>query len=195
MDSLYLPKLKSENSKRTTFLATYRQQSFSLPVDSIIYYILMNPTSPEAYQKLIQSCKYFFINNPILVTLNFIFNSKNGCHTLINETPFSLNNVGSKFWIVDSITVGNNDSYKACSLSTIISKIYQCDAKKVTFWNQNTRILYKDFIFVSSKCKELHLLNAAIMYEDDSIVTLEKIVEALPKLKILAVGVILLKIS
>uniref|UniRef100_A0AC34FM67 Uncharacterized protein n=1 Tax=Panagrolaimus sp. ES5 TaxID=591445 RepID=A0AC34FM67_9BILA len=42
------------------------KQYFNLP-ESVMYYIAMNPSTPEVYLKLIQSCKYFFEKNPILV--------------------------------------------------------------------------------------------------------------------------------
>ena len=44
-------------------------QRFSIP-SSFIYYMAKNPTSLPVYQKLIQSCKYFFAKNPIIVVFN-----------------------------------------------------------------------------------------------------------------------------
>ena len=41
-------------------------QRFSIP-QSILYYVTKDPTSPSLYQKFIQSCKYFYAKNPILV--------------------------------------------------------------------------------------------------------------------------------
>ena len=41
-------------------------QRFSLP-RPIICYVSKNPSSAYAYQKLIQSCKYFYLQNPITV--------------------------------------------------------------------------------------------------------------------------------
>ena len=41
-------------------------QRFSIP-SSILYYITKDPTSPTVYQKLTQSCKYFYEKNRLLV--------------------------------------------------------------------------------------------------------------------------------
>uniref|UniRef100_A0AC34FWQ4 Uncharacterized protein n=1 Tax=Panagrolaimus sp. ES5 TaxID=591445 RepID=A0AC34FWQ4_9BILA len=65
-------KLKADNSMNSVssqkfyFTGPYSLQEWSLP-DSFMYYIAMNPKSAEVYQKLVKSCKFFYIKNPILV--------------------------------------------------------------------------------------------------------------------------------
>uniref|UniRef100_A0AC34FVH5 Uncharacterized protein n=1 Tax=Panagrolaimus sp. ES5 TaxID=591445 RepID=A0AC34FVH5_9BILA len=60
-------------SKRARFLSTYRRdQEWSLP-ESIIHYMAMNPKKADVYEKLIESCKYFFVQNPIIVAERFAY--------------------------------------------------------------------------------------------------------------------------
>uniref|UniRef100_A0A914PBQ5 Uncharacterized protein n=1 Tax=Panagrolaimus davidi TaxID=227884 RepID=A0A914PBQ5_9BILA len=73
------------NSKRAKFMATYRHQNFSMP-DSFVFYIAKNPKTWKLYQKMVKTCKYFFVKNPILVIdkhLNY-YDSQ----WTIEETPY-----------------------------------------------------------------------------------------------------------
>uniref|UniRef100_A0A914NYM6 Uncharacterized protein n=1 Tax=Panagrolaimus davidi TaxID=227884 RepID=A0A914NYM6_9BILA len=58
--------------KQLHFRGPYRRQNWSLSY-LIIGYITKNPSNAKAWEKLIQSCKYFFAKNPIIVAdyLNF----------------------------------------------------------------------------------------------------------------------------
>uniref|UniRef100_A0AC34FGX2 Uncharacterized protein n=1 Tax=Panagrolaimus sp. ES5 TaxID=591445 RepID=A0AC34FGX2_9BILA len=57
---------KSVPKKKIYFTGPHGRREWSLP-DSIMYYMAMNPKSAEVYQKLVKSCKYFYIKNPIVV--------------------------------------------------------------------------------------------------------------------------------
>uniref|UniRef100_A0AC34FN25 Uncharacterized protein n=1 Tax=Panagrolaimus sp. ES5 TaxID=591445 RepID=A0AC34FN25_9BILA len=64
-----------DKSIKARFYASYRHQEFSLP-DSIMHYMAMNPKNAKIYQKLIRSCKYFFVKNQILVISSLQYDSK-----------------------------------------------------------------------------------------------------------------------
>uniref|UniRef100_A0A914PK92 Uncharacterized protein n=1 Tax=Panagrolaimus davidi TaxID=227884 RepID=A0A914PK92_9BILA len=49
-----------------------------------MYYITMNPKTPKVHQKLIKTCKHFFIKNPILVVFELCFDDENGWHAMFN---------------------------------------------------------------------------------------------------------------
>uniref|UniRef100_A0AC35F1W4 Dopey N-terminal domain-containing protein n=1 Tax=Panagrolaimus sp. PS1159 TaxID=55785 RepID=A0AC35F1W4_9BILA len=49
------------------FLSTVRYQDFSIP-EHIVYYMIKNCSNLEVYEKLIQTCKYFFVNNTICLS-------------------------------------------------------------------------------------------------------------------------------
>uniref|UniRef100_A0A914YWR1 Dopey N-terminal domain-containing protein n=1 Tax=Panagrolaimus superbus TaxID=310955 RepID=A0A914YWR1_9BILA len=58
-------KLKSETPIiESSFFSSVRHQQFSIP-EHIVYYIIKNYKKLDVYEKLIETCKYFFINNPI----------------------------------------------------------------------------------------------------------------------------------
>uniref|UniRef100_A0AC34FIB0 Uncharacterized protein n=1 Tax=Panagrolaimus sp. ES5 TaxID=591445 RepID=A0AC34FIB0_9BILA len=175
--------------KKASFLSSYRIQSFSLP-DSIMFYMAKNPPSAEIYQKLIQSCKYFFVKNPLLVVSELHLGYRNGWHTCGDEEKIDLKNIPHKLWISRNLNVVVNCGIvhiDACNgqdrffVSSLISKFYRCDVTKLTLQRQT--ISFKDFIFLASNVESLQLTNALnILNEDGSVATLEKIVEALPKL-------------
>uniref|UniRef100_A0A914QUQ0 Uncharacterized protein n=1 Tax=Panagrolaimus davidi TaxID=227884 RepID=A0A914QUQ0_9BILA len=161
-------------SKREQFLSTYQHQSFSLPHDSIMFYILKNPKTPEIYQKMIKCCKYFFIKNPILVVLQLKYRGEHGWYSDYNdynEKPvIEFKNISSKIWITTEIRI----SYTFTSMP----KVYQNDAKYIFIYN--TSICHKDFIFLAGKCQNIKLTYCNVM-NDSTTVFLETIVASLPK--------------
>uniref|UniRef100_A0AC34FIE2 Uncharacterized protein n=1 Tax=Panagrolaimus sp. ES5 TaxID=591445 RepID=A0AC34FIE2_9BILA len=164
---------------KAEFLKTYRRQAFSLP-DSIMHYMAMNPSSTEVYQKLVQSCKYFFVKNPILVVSGLRYRS-NGWETFSNGEwkDIDLSNISSKLWITDRFFVyPNNDNNIA---SSIVPKIYQCNVKKVVLWDQI--LSYDEFMVLAPAVEHLDFLRVSVKYVDCTIVPLEKLVEQLSKAK------------
>ena len=80
------------------------QQRFSLP-PSIIYNMAKNPISPSGYQKLTQTCKYFYARNPIIV-VDFIWLFDDSFHVYLNKDkhPYRIRNARQilcKFWYND----------------------------------------------------------------------------------------------
>uniref|UniRef100_A0AC34FP28 Uncharacterized protein n=1 Tax=Panagrolaimus sp. ES5 TaxID=591445 RepID=A0AC34FP28_9BILA len=172
----------SENSSKkfpskAEFLKTYRRQAFSLP-DSIMHYMAMNPSSAEVYQKLIQSCKYFFVKNSILV-LRVMYYKRNGWKTFINGKwkDIVLSNNPSKLWITNSLTVFFvNDNAVA---SSIIPKFFQCNVKKLILWDQI--LSYDQFMVLAPAVEYLEFIRVTVKYGDGTIVPLEKLFEQLSK--------------
>uniref|UniRef100_A0AC34G8N3 Uncharacterized protein n=1 Tax=Panagrolaimus sp. ES5 TaxID=591445 RepID=A0AC34G8N3_9BILA len=166
-------------SKRASFLATYRRdQDFSLP-DSIMFYIAKNPSSAKVYQKMIQSCKYFFVQNPILVFSHLHCCYETKWETFSNNMPVSLDETFSKIWVTDEIFVDNLSSTEQNSFSSIVSKIYRSDIKELSLMNQF--ISFADLIFLTSKCEMSVIFGGENGEEFD--VPFEKILEVLPKLR------------
>uniref|UniRef100_A0AC34G5E2 Uncharacterized protein n=1 Tax=Panagrolaimus sp. ES5 TaxID=591445 RepID=A0AC34G5E2_9BILA len=165
---------KNGPSKRARFLSTYRRnQDWSLP-ESIIYYMAMNPKNAKVYEKLVHSCKYFFVKNPILVADRFDYDRVDGkwIHFVCRGrdcTKFS--SVSSKFWITKEFTQ---------SFSSILSKFYRVDVKELNISNQH--ISLDDFVFLASNVKYMRLWHTTVKNADSSIVPFEKLVKLLPKL-------------
>uniref|UniRef100_A0A914PYL4 Uncharacterized protein n=1 Tax=Panagrolaimus davidi TaxID=227884 RepID=A0A914PYL4_9BILA len=162
-------------------METFCQQSFSLPSDSIIYYILMNPSTPELYQKLIQICKYFFINNPILIVPEVYFTGEDLLEFKLNENFF--HKISSKIWITDIIHIYQpyTKSDEEYIIPFIKPKVYRNDVKSIEIGIKN--MFLDDFIFISSKAETVLLWPFSLINEDGSIVPLEKIIENLSAVK------------
>uniref|UniRef100_A0AC34F2C5 Uncharacterized protein n=1 Tax=Panagrolaimus sp. ES5 TaxID=591445 RepID=A0AC34F2C5_9BILA len=162
---------------KAEFLKTYLRQAFSLP-DSIMHYMAMNPPSAEVYQKLIQSCKYFFVKNSILVLPSYY--EINGWGTMVNGElkDIDLSNNPSKLWITDTFNLIKSDNTIA---SSIISKIYQCNVKNLQLHCQI--ITYDEFLILAPAVEHLSFAGVVVKYDDGTIVLFEKLVEQLPKVK------------
>uniref|UniRef100_A0A914PL00 Uncharacterized protein n=1 Tax=Panagrolaimus davidi TaxID=227884 RepID=A0A914PL00_9BILA len=95
------------SSKHVQFYSTYfSRQNFSLP-NNIIYYILKNPKSAKFYQKMVQSCKYFFIKNPIIVIdTKLWFCDENRWET--ESKQYDITKVTCKFWITGDLFIESN---------------------------------------------------------------------------------------
>uniref|UniRef100_A0AC34GRT7 Uncharacterized protein n=1 Tax=Panagrolaimus sp. ES5 TaxID=591445 RepID=A0AC34GRT7_9BILA len=194
-------KRKAENekiavtpSKKARFYSSYRRQNFSLP-DSIMFYIAKNPSSVNVYQKLIKSCKYFFVRNPIIV-LSELCNDYEGWQTSIQNVssreggrimyPFvsiqniDINNTCAKFWITDGFKVDGSYVKNNRIMSSIIPKIYRCDAERLYLSNQI--VFLDELMFLGLNVgDDLNLDSVIVKNEDDTVVALEKLVELFPQ--------------
>uniref|UniRef100_A0A914QN90 Uncharacterized protein n=1 Tax=Panagrolaimus davidi TaxID=227884 RepID=A0A914QN90_9BILA len=139
----------------------------------------MYPSNPNGYQKLIKSCKYFFAKNPVLV-IDYVYEGENKKWTAtLNETQkyIDFTNVSNKFWIIDVF-----DGYHAKTfVSSIIPKLYKCDVKDLRLMDDI--ITFEDFLLLSSNVRKIALYRNTIKKENGEIVSLEKIVKVLDKLK------------
>uniref|UniRef100_A0A914QH13 Uncharacterized protein n=1 Tax=Panagrolaimus davidi TaxID=227884 RepID=A0A914QH13_9BILA len=165
------------NSKRAKFMATYRHQNFSMP-DSLVFYIAKNPKTAELYLKMVKTCKYFFVKNPILVI------DKQLCYYdsqfTIMRIPYDMNKTTFKVWIAHSLFVFPEYSITAETkdqniVTSIIPKLYRCDAFSLSLFKQV--ISYHDLPLLTSSAEMIYFDQVVIKHEDGSNVDVQKIVE------------------
>uniref|UniRef100_A0AC34FLZ3 Uncharacterized protein n=1 Tax=Panagrolaimus sp. ES5 TaxID=591445 RepID=A0AC34FLZ3_9BILA len=162
------------------------RQHFALP-ESIMYYMAMNPSSAEVYKKLIQTSKYFFEKNPILVAEDIcnIYGVTEICSNIecrgfgVCCVKIDLKKISSKFWFTNGLYLHDNDTQY--SFSMLCSKIYRCENSILTLYNQH--LMYDEFKFLASSATNVTLGNVKITNNDGSTVMLEKILEAVPKIE------------
>uniref|UniRef100_A0A914PED2 Uncharacterized protein n=1 Tax=Panagrolaimus davidi TaxID=227884 RepID=A0A914PED2_9BILA len=167
-------------SKRDQFYSAYHSQDFALP-DSIIFYIAKNPKNAQMYLKMIQTCKYFFVKNPILVVPELIYTDSKwngGCREM-SFKKLSIDNVACKFWPTNQLRIRSFISNAFAS--SFIPKMYQCDVKDLFIFSQI--ISYHDFLLLSPSAVLMSCKNVTIKYDDGKMVELEKLVEAATKVQ------------
>uniref|UniRef100_A0AC34GS86 Uncharacterized protein n=1 Tax=Panagrolaimus sp. ES5 TaxID=591445 RepID=A0AC34GS86_9BILA len=167
------------SSKKIYFTGPYRRQEWSLP-DSVMYYMAMNPKSAEVYQKLVKSCKYFYIKNPILVVESLIYEKEKWQISCGKET-IDLVNVTPKFWITDDLDATHYASVNPNLVSSIIQNIYKCDARLVFLRHQV--ISFDDFCFLASNIEKFYSYNTIVKDENGSNLAFEKLFQILSKVQ------------
>uniref|UniRef100_A0A914PRL1 Uncharacterized protein n=1 Tax=Panagrolaimus davidi TaxID=227884 RepID=A0A914PRL1_9BILA len=167
---------------RVQFLSTYRRQRFAFP-DPIMEYIAKNPQFAEDYQKLIESCKYFFIKNPILVIRDLRYKSGKGWQTRSSVSggwrKIDANKLSSKLWITGSLDVNATTYDDKYVLYFMIPKIDECQADRLKLVKQY--ILYEELDILGTFAKYVCLKGSVVKYQNGENVELEKIVEVFPK--------------
>uniref|UniRef100_A0AC34FGM9 Uncharacterized protein n=1 Tax=Panagrolaimus sp. ES5 TaxID=591445 RepID=A0AC34FGM9_9BILA len=162
------------------------KQHFSLPY-SIMYYMAKNPSSAEAYNKLIQCCKYFFEKNPILVAADLF------CETTLCSNPqcdgdneerccanIDLNKLSSKIWLTNNLSLAEDNISIFASL--IVPKLYRW--KSVKFFLIQNGLMYNDFKSYAALLTDIDFYVTRIIDDDDgSVVMLDKILEATINIK------------
>uniref|UniRef100_A0A914QPW3 Uncharacterized protein n=1 Tax=Panagrolaimus davidi TaxID=227884 RepID=A0A914QPW3_9BILA len=168
-------------SKRAKFYSTYISgQNFALP-GTIMFYILMNPKTAALYQKLIKTCKYFFVKNPILIVYGLRYN---GDKWIVDEKPFDLSKLTCKVWNTYYLNIELTTSVKTGNqrlLSSLMQKLYRCDAKELTLSYQV--LSFRDLYILISSAKVISFYNVTIKNENGSNVALEKVFEIAVKAK------------
>uniref|UniRef100_A0A914RAX6 Uncharacterized protein n=1 Tax=Panagrolaimus davidi TaxID=227884 RepID=A0A914RAX6_9BILA len=162
--------------KRTKFMATYRQQNFSMP-DSVIFYIAKNPKTAALYLKMVKTCKYFFVKNQIIVIDRLhTFRGK----WMVKEKSLDLTKYNCKYWITDQI-------YASCKniLLPFFPKLYQCDAKNLLLHSQVVSFI--DLSLLISSAEKIYLYDVVVRHTDSSDVPLEDIVAIAVKAKEISV--------
>uniref|UniRef100_A0A914PVD1 Uncharacterized protein n=1 Tax=Panagrolaimus davidi TaxID=227884 RepID=A0A914PVD1_9BILA len=154
--------------------------------ESMIYYIAKNPSSAKVYQKMIQSCKYFFEKNPVLVASELKACNDN-VNSLIcsNKTDECKKNKGkccvkidvaklsSKIWLRDELDI----AYGAKNYTSLLSsKLYRCEIYRLEICNKV--IMFDDLQLLSSSAKEIILQKNSIIYNCGKVVMLDKIIES-----------------
>uniref|UniRef100_A0AC35FQY5 Uncharacterized protein n=1 Tax=Panagrolaimus sp. PS1159 TaxID=55785 RepID=A0AC35FQY5_9BILA len=161
------------------FHGPYRPQNWSLP-DSVIYYIAKNPSNAKAWQKLIQSCKYYFTKNPVFVIDSLSICWQNMWKASLNgfQKDLAFANLPCKLWIINEISQPFNECSSKC-ISSIVPNIYKCDATILNLAGQI--ISYNEFLFLSTNVENIVLDCVTVKNENGTIVPLENLVKVLPK--------------
>uniref|UniRef100_A0A914PQF1 Uncharacterized protein n=1 Tax=Panagrolaimus davidi TaxID=227884 RepID=A0A914PQF1_9BILA len=154
-------------SKRARFYATYHRQNFSMP-DSVIFYVAKNPKTAELYLKMVKTCKYFFIKNPIIIISNL---DADGGEWRSDDVPLNLTKYNCKYWITDGIYASARGLVNI--FLSIIPKLYQCDAESL--WLSDQIISFNDLSLIISSAEEIRFTNVIVKHADSSDVPLEDI--------------------
>uniref|UniRef100_A0AC35GI89 Uncharacterized protein n=1 Tax=Panagrolaimus sp. PS1159 TaxID=55785 RepID=A0AC35GI89_9BILA len=150
-----------------------KKQDWGYP-ESMIHYIAKNPSSAKVYQKMIQSCKYFFENNPVLVVSKLeAFQENEKCDICSNKTNECKKNKGkccvridiakvsSKFWLLDEFDIGKSAQN---FFSVFCSKMYRCEINRLGIWKMV--IVFDDLQLLTSSAKQITLWRNSITYND-----------------------------
>lgn len=167
-------KNKSKSLRYVRFSGPFHHQNWPFP-DSMIYYILKNPISTKVYQKMIQTCKFFYCKNPIAVFPKLI-----SWHNSWNQhlSSYNFKSISAKWWITHTFEMRcGSDIF----LSSLIPRIYRSDIKWLILHDQN--ISWSDFSFLSSTAEMIHCSDSVIKEADGTEVLFEKVVAAAPKIK------------
>ena len=168
------------------------RQKFSLP-ESIIFYIRKNPTSHRVWKNLIQTCKYFYSKNPIVVASHICPGVVTSWKACLDSSWNNIQNSGRisyKLWMAGSLTAflqESDDAERALRcvprISKLLPRIYRCDLKHLNL--ENDSLSYKEFCFLtSSKMVEtLKLRYMVIKHDNGSMVEFDDIFIRTPLLK------------
>uniref|UniRef100_A0A914Q485 Uncharacterized protein n=1 Tax=Panagrolaimus davidi TaxID=227884 RepID=A0A914Q485_9BILA len=160
-------------SNRNRAFESFHRQSFPFR-NSIIRYISKNPASPKIYQKLIKSCKYFFVENPVLLTTKLRYNFKWKAEFNGIRKEVKIDNLPCKLWITSDIFVLAFSEKTV--VSSIVSKIYRCDSESLTLQRQT--ISSDELLILSSNVLALCLVEVIVTNRNGSILVFEKLFNA-----------------
>uniref|UniRef100_A0AC34F9J8 Uncharacterized protein n=1 Tax=Panagrolaimus sp. ES5 TaxID=591445 RepID=A0AC34F9J8_9BILA len=155
-------------------------QDFSLP-NPIIKYIIEKPSLPKAYNKLIQTCKYFFATNPIFV-VHCIHASengqwktcicKNGCQRPHERTQIiTFENPVVKLWITHKLAIWIPSPQNLISVLT--PKLYIFDIPHVVLHDQIIR--YNDFKNLYFSTNFVLFKDVIVKYDDGRMLAFEEV--------------------
>uniref|UniRef100_A0AC35GL93 Uncharacterized protein n=1 Tax=Panagrolaimus sp. PS1159 TaxID=55785 RepID=A0AC35GL93_9BILA len=159
---------------------TSKRQYFSIP-EKIVYYAAKNATSLAMFQKLLHTCKYFFIVNPVVIVPMLT------CYSGIWEACY----YGGKkcFQFKDSQTFNfkiwtpHYFTNLHCNVSQIFPWIYKNDANIIQFGPNMPCLTFDEFMYIAGNAKMLRMFSGSVKYSNGENVLLEDIVKNLPKLK------------
>uniref|UniRef100_A0AC35GHJ5 Uncharacterized protein n=1 Tax=Panagrolaimus sp. PS1159 TaxID=55785 RepID=A0AC35GHJ5_9BILA len=136
--------------RKSLFNGTYHNQDFAFP-GSLMYYVAKNPLSPKVYRKLIKSCKFFFVENPILVLYNLYY-AKNGWVTWSNgsRAKVDLKNGSEKYWVAEYFGAC---STRASIAASIVPRISRCNIQRLSLASQI--ISYNDLMVLAKDVEDL----------------------------------------
>uniref|UniRef100_A0AC34FI99 DUF38 domain-containing protein n=1 Tax=Panagrolaimus sp. ES5 TaxID=591445 RepID=A0AC34FI99_9BILA len=159
------------------------KQYFSLS-PLLIYYIAKNPSTPKCYNKLIQTCKYFFEKLPLLtvryaedeiICTNEIDECWNNFQKCCVKTDIT--KVFSQIWLTEFVTF----CYKDINLaSKFCSKVFRCEIDEILLVKNMT---FEDFKFLASNAKKFDLYDFQIIRKNGNLVLLDSILEVVPNVE------------
>ena len=143
-----------------------------------------NPTTPETYEKLIRTCKYFYSKNPIIVVSrieiwkNHFHISKNQKH---KQCPMisNLNQISCKFWVTGQVCVADSLNF---AISILREKVLQM--KSLKFMRMYVPIDTIASIKAVKLVKELVCFHLVPEYADGTLMPVEKVFESFPNLEV-----------
>uniref|UniRef100_A0A914PHU7 Uncharacterized protein n=1 Tax=Panagrolaimus davidi TaxID=227884 RepID=A0A914PHU7_9BILA len=148
--------------------------------------MLKNPKSSKLWKKLIQSCKWFFDKNPIVVIQCLHFdnfykiNGVSTCSTQhcngVHDRPINFIRTPFKLWITESLDIIGGDIIAKC----LIPRIYKCDAEDMNLFRQSLTV--DEFAFLTNKVLD-PTFATWISDKNKKVVSFEKILESLPQLQ------------
>uniref|UniRef100_A0A914P5D1 Uncharacterized protein n=1 Tax=Panagrolaimus davidi TaxID=227884 RepID=A0A914P5D1_9BILA len=164
-----------------------RQLYFAFP-KFMMDYILKNPKSGKLWKKLIQSCKWFFDKNPIVVIpcLHFdnVFkiNGFSTCSTqhcnYVRDRLIKLINAPFKLWITEFLEIVDRGGAAA---QYLIPRIYKCDAEDMKLFSPS--LTFDEFAFLTREVLGPVFFEMRILDKNKKQVSFEKILESLPKIQ------------
>lgn len=173
------------------FFKNSSPQNFSF-INPVIRYILDN-ANHILLRKLYQSCKYFYAKKQVPICFRFetgiphdsIRNFKYDGETFQSALSFENYNMLEMY---NSTTVFRSFNYECNDyrmLSSIISRLYRCDAKYISISDQNLYFDEFEFLIGHGNVIKLDCQNVKIEYSENQPATLEDIMVLLPNIKIL----------
>uniref|UniRef100_A0AC34GEQ9 Uncharacterized protein n=1 Tax=Panagrolaimus sp. ES5 TaxID=591445 RepID=A0AC34GEQ9_9BILA len=146
-------------------------------------YILFNPKTKEGYLKLVKTCKYLFLKNPVLL-IDLMEHSKNECEggrimleeclNLRNATLIPLDKIMAKFWLYDTLEISQTDKQK---MDLFVSKIFRSEIKVLDL-GFSTLIFDHFKVLCSGHVKRAKI--GRVKYTDGTDVPIEKLAKFLP---------------
>uniref|UniRef100_A0AC35FBB3 Uncharacterized protein n=1 Tax=Panagrolaimus sp. PS1159 TaxID=55785 RepID=A0AC35FBB3_9BILA len=161
-------------------------QDWSLP-SPIIRYIISN-ANPTIYQKLQQSCKYFFFKNPLLFCYRFFFtdfhlDSVQFIESSAECTTSSISTFRHKDLHITTV-LNFYDRMSKTSLSKVIQeKFFQCDAKFIDICDQDFSEKEFKFLVGHGNVEKIELWDCEILKENGQLMVTEEILALLPKIR------------
>uniref|UniRef100_A0A914QTL1 Uncharacterized protein n=1 Tax=Panagrolaimus davidi TaxID=227884 RepID=A0A914QTL1_9BILA len=159
---------------------TSKRQYFSIP-EKIVYYAAKNATSSTMFQKLLHTCKYFFIVNPVIIVplLKCFYGDWYACN-IDGKKWFQLrDSLYFKVWIQHEI-----DNHSGFVSRIFFPGIYKNDAKIICF-GYKPCMTFDEFVYIAGNAEKLTMYGQTVKYSNGEIVLLEDIIKNLPKLKFL----------
>jgi hypothetical protein len=170
-------------------ISSFHKQDFAFP-DSFIYYITKYPSNSKGYQKLVQTCKYFYNKNPVIILpcLHYTrhlphekhkwFTCGYKCDKNYGRFPVNLNGI-RRLWITDKCDLMRcfksiMDPFYSALITDIIPKMYRCNIQECYLYNQFLN--FDQFLFIASLVKKCDLCLVTIKKDNGNEVLLEEIV-------------------